>query len=343
MVWPKVADIILQNRMAFFITLILVLFAGFREIGFDRDSKNYAIIIQSINSLSFSDLNFFEKEPSFYLFAYVANWLFSDAVRGTFVIYALFGIALKIIGIYRLSRIPLLSVIFYISSYYILHELTQIRVGVASAIFLLAIPDIVNKDSKAYMIKTIFAIFFHYSAIIMLPLYLIVKMNKWFYYIIPIFGLFIYMEKNAVLDFIIANTFLLNYIPSFLSYKPIYYLDLVQRGITGLSTEINIFDIYHCSLLIIYYFCIINYNRFKSMRDIVLIKILGLSLFTFYFFSFVPVLAVRISEFLGIVIIILLISIVHIFKQKKLIILLILFYSLIRLYSLLFITKLLHI
>jgi hypothetical protein len=344
--WPEVAVIILQNKMAFFITLILVLFAGFREIGFDRDSLNYATEIQSINFLSFPDLNFFNKEPTFYLIAYAAHWLFGDAVRGTLLIYALLGVTIKMIGIYRLSRIPLLSVVFYASYYYPLHELTQIRSGVASAIFLLAIPDIANRNLKAYMTKTILAILFHYSAILMLLLYPIlnikypklnIKIKNSFYFILPILGLFLSFANKAVLDFIIANIFILNFIPSFLSHRVLFYLNLFQRDIFN---EINIFNLYYLSLLGIYYFCLINLWRFKSNIDIILIKILGLSLFSFSAFSFLPVFAFRIFEFLGIVIMILLASIVYIFKQRVLLILFILIYSLMLLINVLFIHSL---
>jgi hypothetical protein len=336
---PKIAGIILQYIIAYSITTILVLFAGFREIGLDPDSPNYASIIQSIDFSNFTSLNSTIIEPSFYLIAFIAHLLFNDAIRGTFVIYALLGVTLKMVGIYRLSHIPLLSVIFYLCYYYPLHELTQIRVGVASAIFLLAIPDIANQNRKAYIIKAILATLFHSQAIIMLPLYPILnlKTSKWFYFILPIFGLSFSFVNKSILDFIIANMSILNFVPSFLSHKIILSIDSIQKGVLS---DINIFNLYYLSLLGIYYFCLINIKRFKSDVDVILIKILGLSVFTFPFFSFLPVFAFRISEFLGIVIMILLASIVLIFKQKKIIIITILIYSLIALYKTLFSTAL---
>jgi hypothetical protein len=339
--WPTISVIILQNKIALLITLILVLSAGFREIGFDRDSFNYAMSIQSIGFSNFSNLDFSDKEPFFYLIAYVAHWLFGDAVRGTFVIYALLGVTLKIIGIYRLSRIPMLSIILYVSSYYLIQELTLIRVGVATAIFLLAIPDIANRDGKAYLTKTILAILFHYSAIIMLPLYLILntKRSKWFFLILPILGLTLsVIFGNFIINYINNNIYILNLIPAPLSHKLIFYLDLLK---IGMCAQINIFSLYYLSWMAIYYFCIINIKRFKSDLDIVLIKILGFSLFIFYFFSFLPVLAYRISEILGIVIIILLPSIVYIFKRedRMIIIFIIFIYSLMSLMNILFIQK----
>jgi hypothetical protein len=337
----KSISIILLKAIFIFIILILVLFAGFREIGFDRDSLNYAMSVQSIDFSNFSNFAFFDKEPSFYVIAYLAYWLFGDAVRGTFVIYALLGVTLKMAGIYKLSRIPLLSIILYVSSYYLIQELTLIRVGVASAIFLHAIPDIVNKDGKAYLTKTILASLFHYSALIMLPLYLIhnTKLSKRFYFFLPLLGMCIsILFDKFIIDFINTNISLLNLIPSPLSHKLFFYLNLFQIGI---FTRINIFSLYYLSWMIIYYFCVTNINKFKSNLDIVLIKILGFALFIFYSLSFLPVLAYRISEILGIVIIILLPSIVYVFKRDNriIIIIIIIIYSLIGLINILFIQK----
>ena len=60
----------------------------------------------------------------------------------------------------------------------------------------------------------------------------------------------------------------------------------------------------------------LNYSKFKSKYDLILIKILGWAIFVWYFFSFMPVLSFRISEFLGIVTIILLADSALIFKDK---------------------------
>lgn len=335
----KAAAIILQIEIAFFITLVLILFAGFRDVGFDRDSLIYALSIQSIDFSSFSGLNFNDKEPSFYLIAYAAHWLFGDAIRGTFLIYAILGVTLKIIGIYRLSRIPLLSVFFYVCSYYLLHELTQIRVGIAAAIFLLAIPDIANSRFKSYLTKTVIAIIFHYSAIIMFLVYPIAstKGNKWFFYILPICGIFLSLAAGPILDFIITHISFLELIPSFLSYKLILYLGQIQKNI---NVQFNWQSIYHLSIIVFYYFSFINLNRFKSNIDIAMIKVLGFSLFVFYAFSFLPVLAYRLSEFLLIVMVVLVVSVIYIFKQKIILIIFVVLYSIYGLIYLLFIQKL---
>jgi len=337
---PKVTTTILKKWMFFLIALILIAFAGFREIGFDKDSLNYSTIINSIDFSDFLKLSIIQIEPSFYLITFIANWLFGDPVRVSFLFYALLGVSLKMIGIYRFSHIPFLSVFIYLCFYYPLHELTQIRVGVASAIFLLAVPDMVNRDFWSYLTKAMLAFFFHYSALIMLILYPLVnaKKNRSFWCIVPIFGLFFVFLNKLILNFIATNIYLLEFLPPIFSHKLLLHIDLYSNGI---FTEMNIFNLYYFSLVAIFYFCLINIKKFKSNLDVVLIKILGLSLFTFCAFSFLPVLAQRISEFLQVTIIILLPSIVFIFKQKKLIFFIIIIYSMISIINLLFIQKLL--
>lgn len=335
---PKVTTTMLKKWMFFLITLILIAFAGFREIGLDKDSLNYSIIINSLDFSDFLKLSIIQIEPFFYLIVFIANWLFGDPVRVSFLIYALLGVSLKMIGIYRLSHIPFLSVFIYLCYYYPMHELTQIRVGVASAIFLLAVPDMVNRDFRSYFTKAMLAILFHYSAVIMIILYPLInaKKNRYFWSIVPIFGLFFVFLNKLILDFIAMSIYLLEFLPSIFSYRILLYIDLYSKGIFN---EINIFNLYYFSLVAIFYFCLINIKKFKSNLDIVLIKILGLSLFTFCAFSFLPVFAQRISEFLQVAIIILLPSIVFIFKQKKLIIFVIIIYSMISIINLLFIQK----
>jgi len=98
---------------------------------------------------------------------------------------------------------------------------------------------------------------------------------------------------------------LANLAPNFLAYKIQIYLDLLKLGE---HSEINIVNIYYYFLLFsiyIFYFLLIkNKIKIKSNYDIIFIKILSISLFTFYFFSNVPVFAYRISEFLNVVVIV---------------------------------------
>lgn len=209
----------------------------------------------------------------------------------------------------------LLSLIVYLSLYFILHEMTQIRAGVAAGLFLLSIPDIYDRNFRKFIIKSLLAFSFHYSAIVMLPLYFLnpKKLNI-IYFLLPIVGFILAI-------FNLSQFFLLNFIhmlPNFLAYKINIYLALLELGE---HSEINIINVYSFLLFSIYFFCFFLYvkNKIKNNYDILFIKTLTISLFSFYFFSDVPVFAFRISEFLNIVVIIFLPNLIFYFKQKKLI------------------------
>jgi hypothetical protein len=317
----------------FFLLVFVLLFsiAGFRPVGIDRDSESYARAIQSF--IIIHKYNFIQLEPSFYLIVNVSKFLFDDVVRGVFIIYALLGVSLILYAIKKNSSFPLLSLIVYSCSYFILQEMTQIRVGVAAAIFLLAIPDIVNRNLKSFLIKTALATLFHYSAIIMLFTYLLGSKTytnktytKLFYLFLPIIGI-LFSIFNAGKFFLAP---IISFLPEFLSYKINVYRNLSQMG---LFNRIKVFDILYLELFIIYYFAIINKNKFKKETDVLQFKILGWAFFIFYFFSLFPVVAVRISQFLGIVSILALPSLISIVREKFFMYFLIVFSAFIMLYN----------
>jgi hypothetical protein len=233
-------------------------------------------------------------------------------------------VSIKFLAIKRLSKLPWLSVGVYLSSYFILHEMTQIRAGVATGFFLLSIPDIYNRNFKKFILKALLAFSFHYSAIVMFPLYFLhpKKLNV-AYFILPIVGLIL-----AYFD--LSKTFLsnlANLAPNFLAYKVNIYLTLLELGE---HSEINIVNIYYSSLLLLTYFGFFLYikNKIKNDYDILFLKILTLSLFSFYFFSDVPVFAFRVSEFLHTIMIIFLPNFILYFKQKEIIFLLVILFLL---------------
>jgi len=319
----------------FFLLVFVLLFAiaGFRPVGVDRDSESYAGTIQSF--IITHNYDYIRIEPSFYLIVDVSKFLFDDVVRGVFILYALLGVSLTLYAIKKNSSFPLLSLIVYSCFYFVLQEMTQIRAGVAAAIFLLAIPDIVNRNWKSYLIKTALATLFHYVAIIMLFIYLInSKHNKQLFYLfLPLIGILLAII-NVGKFFLMS---IISFLPEFLSYKINLYLTMHEMG---MFTEINVFNIYYSSLLMIYYFAIININKFKKEIDVLQIKIVGWMLFIFYSFYFLPVFAFRISEFLGLVLIFILPDLISIVREKLFMSFIVILYSISMLFNYIFVQKL---
>lgn len=300
----------------FFIGLILIILAGFRPLEYFNDSDTYLVMIHLYDDI-------FQAEPTFWLINQFNKRFLGGYDQVFFLIYAFLGISLKMIAIKRGSIYPLLSVYIYLCFYLILHDMTQIRVGVASGLFLLAIPDLANKDLKKYYLKTAIAMTFHYSAVIMVFLYFLKnnKINKSLYAVLPILGIALSLLGNTTLSILdISSSFL----PSFLSTKINTYILLLDDGVFN---ELNIYSIFSLSLIALYYFFLLNLRRIESRQNIILIKIFAIQLFTFYAFSSVPVIAGRVSEFLGISIVFLLPQLMSIFKTKIITLFFIIMYS----------------
>ena len=146
-----------------FISCLLILFAGCRQVGIDPDSLSYKEAWESIRSGKRIAI-----DPSFILISkLIPN--FSILL----LIYSLGGVLLKVVAAVKLSPFPFVSILVYFSHYFFLQEMTQIRAGLATGFLLWVIYYIVNQEKiKAFLILLL-AIFFHSSAIIGLIFFLI--------------------------------------------------------------------------------------------------------------------------------------------------------------------------
>ena len=155
-----------KKSIFFFVTivLILVLAAGFRDGRLYRDYENY---------IDFYEYGHWGIEYSFILVVNIAKFIDEGNYTILFLIYALLGVGIKAIGIYKITPFIFASLAMYIAYYYSLQELTQIRAGVASALGIFSIPAIYEKKTVKFLIIISLAIFFHTSAAVYLPMYFI--------------------------------------------------------------------------------------------------------------------------------------------------------------------------
>jgi len=128
-----------------------------------------------------------------------------------------------------------------------------------------------------------------------------------------------------------------NFLPGFMKYKINIYSSLYDQGIFN---RIKIFDPQYIILLVIYFFAIANIDKFKNNLAKVEFKIIGLMFFIFYTLYFIPVIAGRLSEFLGVVSIFALPSLILIIRQKVFAYLVIFFSSFAFIYYIIFIEHL---
>jgi len=301
-----------------FALILLTLVSGLRPLGLDGDSLNYVQILDS----RYPEVNLFAKEPAFWLINEFNHSFLSGHYTTFFLIFALIGTFLKLLSIYKMSKAPYLSLLLYVFLYFILHEMTQIRTGVAAGLFLLAINYYFNKDMRSYFLTILLACLFHYSAILGLIL-LLFKRDSFslLNYALLLASSFIFTFFNGGKSLSLISSLL----PDFLVVKLSLYMNLLE---SDRSWEINIFNYYYLSLIVISMFMILNHKRIKDKSDIFLLKIFVFGVASFYFLSSIPVIAFRVSEFYLVVSIILLANLSSVFKQKSLYISLILTWGL---------------
>jgi hypothetical protein len=167
--------------------ILLMVIAAFRGDG-DSDYSGYIEM--------FNRQDFFVVEPTFTLISYIVRTFLGGNVIYLFIIYAILGVTIKLFAIKQLSELWFLSVVIYVSNFFILHEMTQIRAGVASAFLLLCVKPIYERNGKMFLLFTTIACLFHYSAIIILPLWFLTTNPKktWLLLSVPISYSFFFLN-----------------------------------------------------------------------------------------------------------------------------------------------------
>ena len=275
--------------------------AGFRDSTVDRDYHVYLFYwqLRQVNvEISFVILKNFLKN---YL-----NLPFATLL----ITYAILGVTTKLIGIKRISPFFYLSCLVYFSHYYLLHELTQIRAGVATGFFLISLYYLYERNAKCFIFFILCAGFFHYSAFIALPLWFIRKDAKNIYIytlLIPI---------GYILHFTGGDVFSSIPIP-YIQDKAEVYQQLQDLSI-GDADKINVFNYMFLSKIGILLILLLNAKKIYLHNKYIylLLKIYAISLAAFPGLSAVPASAFRVQEFLGIVEIILVPMIVYLFRMR---------------------------
>jgi len=309
-----ITNYLLQNkRVSNFLyaitALFLIVFCGVKDLGVDQDSIAYFNYYYNLDSYALSLV----AEPSFYFISEITRYLsYEKGLTYLFFVYAFLGVFAKFWGISRLTDLRWLTVLVYFSSYFLLHEFTQIRAGVACGLVLISTVYIRDRKLAKFLITIFVASLFHYSALLTFPLYLLgggeldrkmkiiiassVPAGLIFYnlsldilYIIPIelvkIKVKIYMEAES-LRYVKLNVFNYVYlIKYFMLYVYLFFSDEIQK---------------------------------KNPYFPVMIKMYAISLFSYLALSFNSVFAMRISEMFGVVEIVLLPLLFYAIRPKTL-------------------------
>jgi hypothetical protein len=307
-----IEDRIKKYRLFLYITLsiVLILLAALREVGIDPDSENYEYTFLHYDNPDALD----KVEYTYLLFSRIINF-FTNDVHALFLLYAFFGVGLKFIAIRKLSPFWFLPVVIYLSYYFVQHECMQIRTGVLSGILLLIIYYLGEGMRRKAFILLCIGTLFHYSALILLVLFLFSNKpmsNKqritWAMFIPAAYAMYL-----LGFSLIFGGSF--ESIP-YIGNKIALYQAATEKGMSVAS--INVFSPLQIFTIFLYYYILYFHDTIieKNKYFPLMIKFFNLGIFSYVAFAFFPVVATRFSMLFQVVSIILYANIYYTFRPK---------------------------
>lgn len=271
--------------------ILLIVCAAARPIGFDRDSPNYEnFYMHPDNGLSEISV-----EPSFLMICKACS-MFSQDVRLVFILFAFLGVALKLYAIQKFRFMLFFPVLIYFSNFFMLHELTQIRVGVASALFLIAIPHLANGKRLVAFLILLLSCVFHYSALALLPFLFFDNspLSRWKK--IVLCGIIPVCYVMYMLDLDLLTTIPIPYVTD----KVESYKMAAEFGLVDKAPLLNPLQLIKMAVFVWLLFFEDTISYYLSSIHI-LIKMLACSLFVYFAFSSITIVSMRISELYGVI------------------------------------------
>ena len=292
--------------------ILLTAFAAFRAPGLDRDYFVYtkffqAFIGENVEYFTLDKATFYE--PSFYVIPTISEALAgSNYLYLSFAVFACLGVYFKLKS-FELSNSIFLSAILYVSYFYLIHEMTQIRVGVATGILLLAVKPALERKFPVFLLHIIGACFFHYSSILFLAIYFFnpQKINR-----ILTFSVIIVAYLIALFGVDVIRLTGLYYI----SPKIAVYSETVKLKEAG--NAINIFNFWFFIDVIITSFLIYRWQSVLQQNKYfpILVKINVTGIVCYLLLSSLAIVAGRIYELFSVVQIVLYPSLIFAFRKK---------------------------
>lgn len=294
----------LENTMLYIIGIILICFAGFRGVGVDRDIINYLNMFDYSESLS----DFQTQEVMAKLIPISLKFVGIYSFGLVLFIFALLSVGLKIYAIKKYSYAPLASVLYFFSWLFLLQDFTQIRAAVAVGILLFAVQDIYQRNLFRFIFKVGLACLFHYSSLLIVPLYFVnrEKINKKYYLIM--LGIFIVLGLQKSIN-------IFTIIPGLSAVSNKLNTYMLFQGMTA----INVLNINSLINVFLVFILVLNYEKIKqySKYSVIFIKQSYFSCLSYLVLSAVPVLAFRVSELYAIANIITISYLCVVFKKTS--------------------------
>ena len=294
---------------------LLLLIAGLRMPGTDKDSLSYILSFSTFKSpLDYFIHNdeWFFYEPFYYLIPATAKFYFGHEIYPhiVFAVFALISVPLKLSGINKLSSLKGLSILHFYCYFFLLHEMTQIRAGVVCGLFLMAIYFFCNKMYWYYAFMIVIGLQFHNTAILMLSL-VVLSPEK--------FNTRVYLVAGAV---VMTTAFLFSDLIIGLLFR--FNFSFVQKlawefaNVNADEDQINLLNVGFLLNVAFTIWLLINHKRIQEQNryGYILLKLQAISIIAFVAFSSVNMVAYRVSEFFGIVSIITVPMVVYTFRSR---------------------------
>lgn len=161
----------------FFVGIVLATLVGFRSELVGTDTMGYCrtfFNMQDYHSLP-SVFSSFTTEKGWL----TLNYLLSRLGDHYYILLLAVGIICNTLALYiinKQSTALVLSLFVYITLAFYLFAFAAVRQSVAMSIYMLALPYLLNKDFKRYVVVVIIAALFHQTVLIALPLYFFFRM-----------------------------------------------------------------------------------------------------------------------------------------------------------------------
>ena len=282
----------------FFVWLVLALIAAFRPEDM-ADRGNYLIFWDEIGEERF--------EIGFTFFTgFIRN------IGGNFYLFlfcsAALSISLKLTAICRMTSLIWGALLIYIAYIFVLHDMIQMRCAIASGLLLHAVYYTVHRNFKRFLIIAIIAFLFHYSAILIFPLWFLntTKPQKKIYVTLILFSYALSISGI--------------YFTSLLQYIPIEgLLNIFLRSQGTLGDNADIFNAVQLCRLAICLFLFYHAKRIYAQNKfaIVLMKIYAISVAILPLFADLQIVAYRVSQLYQVVEIVLIPMLLYSFRNME--------------------------
>lgn len=168
----------LKNILFLSLTCTFMLFIFTSRYGIGFDYFNYYTLFNQCKNLSFIDILTFKGpiEPGFGLILKLISFITTDIV----IMYLILGIiAFSTLGfyVYKFSPSPFISIYLFVTFGFMFGLMNLFRQYFAAIIFLFAIKFIKEKKLLPFLLITILAASIHKSALLILPVYFIARLN----------------------------------------------------------------------------------------------------------------------------------------------------------------------